>query len=347
LYIKQTSEYLLLVLLYVDDLIILASLFAKLAWLKSKLNVEFEMTDLGELKYCLGVEFERDRKARTITMSQKKYIEEVLKRFNMEECKPIGTPLDVNVKLLKLSDEEFTELQGEMEGVPYKAGVGSLMYAMVGTRADLAFPVSMVSQFMSKAGPAHWSAVKRIMRYLQGTKEYKLCLGGKDIALKGYCDADWAGDASERRSTTGYVFFVGVGAISWNCKRQPTIALSTTEAEYMATSQCTKEAIWLRKLLEDVGFVQEGATTIMCDNQGCIALAKNPTHHSRTKHIDVQHHFIREKLESGEINLKYCPTEDMVADVLTKALAKDRHQRLAMAMGLRESNYSQSGSVRD
>ena len=113
----------------------------------------------------------------------------------------------------------------------------------------------------------------------------------------------------------------------------------------MATSQSTKEAIWLRKLLADVGFVQEGATTIMCDNQGCIALAKNPTHHSRTKHIDVQHHFIREKLESEEIRLEYCPTEDMVADVLTKALAKDRHQRLAKAMGLREGNYSQSGSV--
>ena len=345
LYIKQTGEYLLIVLIYVDDLIILASLLAKLAWLKAKLNEEFMMSDLGELSYCLGVEFERDRKARTITMSQRKYIKEVLKRFNMEECKPIGTPLDVNVKLLKLSVEEFEAIEGEMDGVPYKSGVGSLMYAMVATRADLAFAVSMVSQFMSRAGPTHWSAVKRIMRYLQSTMDTKLCLGGKDMTLRGYCDADWAGDANERRSTTGYVFFIGVGAISWNCRRQPTIALSTTEAEYMSTSQSTKEAIWLRKLLADVGFVQEGATTIMCDNQGCIALAKNPTHHSRTKHIDVQHHFIREKLESGEISLEYCPTEDMVADVLTKALAKDRHQRLTKAMGLREGNYSQSGSV--
>jgi transposase InsO family protein len=347
LYIKQTGEYLLIVLIYVDDLIILASLGNKLAWLKAKLNEEFEMSDLGELMYCLGVEFVRDRKAHTITMSQSKYIKEVLKRFNMEECKPIGTPLDVNVKLLKLSVEEFEAIEGDMEGVPYKSGVGSLMYAMVATRPDLAFAVSMVSQFMSRAGPAHWSAVKRIMRYLQSTMEYKMCLGGKDFALRGYCDADWAGDANERRSTTGYVFFVGMGAISWNCRRQPTIALSTTEAEYMATSHSTKEAIWLRKLLADVGFVQEGATTIMCDNQGCIALAKNPTHHSRTKHIDVQHHFIREKLDSGEIILKYCPTEDMVADVLTKALAKERHQRLAFEMGLREGNYSQSGSVGD
>ncbi|KAG0563116.1 hypothetical protein M758_8G005100 [Ceratodon purpureus] len=202
-----------------------------------------------------------------------------------------------------------------------------------------------MSQFMSMAGPSHWSAVKCIMRYLQGTLEFKLCLGGINIELRGYCDADWAGDANERRSTTWYDFFVGDGAILWNCKRQPTIALSTTEAEYMATSQSTEEAIWLRKLFCDVGCVQVDATTIMCDNQGCIALAKNPTHHSRTKHIDVQHHFIREKLESSEISLRYCPTEDMVADVLTKALAKERHHRLAKAMGLREGNYSQSGSV--
>jgi hypothetical protein len=347
LYIKRTGEYLLIVIIYVDDLIILASNGNILKWLKSRLENEFEMSDLGELHYCLGVEFERDRANHTITMSQSKYIEEVLKRFNMEECKPIGTPLDVNSKLLKLTEEEFQGIQEEMQGIPYKAAVGSLMYAMVGTRPDLAFPVSMVSQFMSRAGPSHWMAVKRIMRYLKGTMDLKLCLGGKEVSLRGYCDADWGGDANERRSTTGYVFFVGVGAISWNCKRQPTIALSTTEAEYMATSQCTKEAIWLRKLMADVGLVQDGATIIMCDNQGCIALAKNPTHHSRTKHIDIQHHFIREKLESGEIGLKYCPTQDMVADVLTKALAKERHQNLTRSMGLRVLDYLQSGSVED
>jgi hypothetical protein len=159
----------------VDDLIILASYVNILKWLKSRLEDEFEMSDLGELQYCLGVEFERDLANRTITMSQRKYIEEVLKRFNMEECKPIGTPLDVNSKLLKLTEEEFQGIQEEMQGIPYKAAVGSLMYAMVGTRPDLAFPVSMVSQFMSRAGPSHWMAVKRIMRYLKGTLDLKLC----------------------------------------------------------------------------------------------------------------------------------------------------------------------------
>jgi hypothetical protein len=159
---------------------------------------------------------------------------------------------------------------------------------------------------MAKAGPSHWMAVKRILRYLKGSLELKLSLGGNDISMVGFCDADWAGDTNDRQSTTGYVFFVGRGAISWKCKKQPTIALSTTEAEYMATSQYTKEAIWLRQLLVDVGYVQEGATSIMCDNQGCIQLAMNPMHHSRTKHIDIQHHFIRKKLETEDICLSYC-----------------------------------------
>jgi hypothetical protein len=156
------GEYLLIIIIHVDDLIILARNVSILKWLKSRLEDEFEMSDLGDLHYCLGVEFERDRANCTITMSQSKYIEEVLKRFNMEECKPIGILLDMNSKLFKLIEEEFQGIQEEMQGIPYKAAVGSLMYAMVGTRPDLAFPVSMVSQFMSRAGPSQWMVVKRI-----------------------------------------------------------------------------------------------------------------------------------------------------------------------------------------
>ena len=172
-------------ILYMDDLIILAGNVIQLKRLKSELDKEFEMNDLGELHYCIGVEFERNREARTIIMNQKSYIEEILKHFNMEECKPVGTPFDVNSKLLKISDEKFMNVQKKMEDVPYKAGVGSFMYAMVATRANIAFAVSTVRQFMSKACPPHWMAVKCIMRYLKGTLDFKLCLGGKDIVLRG------------------------------------------------------------------------------------------------------------------------------------------------------------------
>jgi hypothetical protein len=347
LYIKQTRRYILIVLIYVDDLILLSSDKEKMSELKASLEEEYNMSDLGELHFFLGVHIERNRAARTITLHQRSYIEEVLERFGMADCKPIGTPLDAKTQLVKLSIEEYEEHSSEMQGVPYKEAVGSLMYAMVATRADLAFAVSMVSQFMSRPGPMHWAAVKRIMRYLKGTLDMKLCLGGNDINMRGYCDADWGGDHDTRRSTTGYVFFIGDGAISWNSKRQPTVALSTTEAEYMATTQAAKEAIWLRQLMADVGCVQGGATTIMSDNQGSIALAKNPKHHSRTKHIDVQHHFIREVVEDEVVELKYCRTEDMVADVLTKALPRERHETLTSAMQIVSFDTTQSGSVGD
>ena len=185
-------------ILYVDDLIILANNVIQLKWLNLELVKGIEMNDLGELHYCLGVEFERNSEAHTITMNQKSYIEEILKRFNLEECKPVGTPFDVNSKLLKLSDEEFMNVQRERKGVPYKAGVRSLIYAMVATRADIAFAVSKVSQFMSKANPPHWKAVKYMMRYLKGTLDFKLCLGGKVIVLRDFCDVDWVGDANNR-----------------------------------------------------------------------------------------------------------------------------------------------------
>ena len=243
LYIKQTSKSLLIVIIYVDDLIILASDMDMMKGLKFKLEEEYDMSDLGELHFFLGVHIERDRAARTITMHQRSYIEEMLKQFGMEDCKPVSTPLDVKAQLVKLTDEEHEEHMQEMQGVPYKEAMGSLMYAMVPTRADIAFAVSVVSQFMSKPSSIHWAAVKRILRYLKGTLDVKLCLGGMALTLKGYCDADWGGDVNSRRSTTRYVFFLGQGAISWSSKRQPTIALSTIEAEYMAASQSTKEAI--------------------------------------------------------------------------------------------------------
>ena len=189
-------------------------------------------------------------------------------------------------------------------------------------------------------------AVIHIIRYLKGTLDFKLCLGGMDVVLRGFCDADWTGDVNDQQSIMGYMLFIGIGVISWKCKKQPTIALSIAKAEFMGTSHYTKEAILLRQLLADVGYVQETPTSIMCENQGCITLAKNYTHHSRTKHTDVQHHFIREKLENQETCLKYYPTKDMIVDVLTKPLAKGRHQTSTKAMDLEAFDYSQSESVK-
>src|SRR3982074_2233528 len=183
------------------------------------------------------------------------------------------------------------------------------------------------------------------MRYLRGTAHYRLQLGGgPQVLLTGYCDADWAGDLDERKSTTGYAFYIGDGLVSWNSKRQTTVALSTAEAEYMAATQATKEALWLKQLLNEIGLTQSQPVLIRFDNQGCIALTKNPAYHSRTKHIDIRHHFIRDSVEVGTVQLQYCATDDMVADVFTKALARDKHEKHTV-LGLVHSKDSQSGSV--
>ena len=226
------------------------------------------------------------------------------------------------------------------------------MYLMIGTRPDLAAAVSIVSQFAANPSQTHLQAAKRILRYLKGTTNYTLCLGmnrnhNQDQAqarepagpyLYGYSDADWGGDISTRKSTSGYVFFISGSIVSWASKKQSTVALSSKEAEYMALTQATKEAIWFRRLLQELGFQSQKSaapTLIYEDNQSCIALAKNPVHHARTKHIDIQHHFIREKVESCEIRLEYVPTEEMVADALAKALPRPRFEKFVGMMGLR------------
>jgi hypothetical protein len=219
----------------------------------------------------------------------------------------------------------------------FQSAVGSLMYLMVATRPDLPYAVHAVSQFMSSPGEEHLAAVKRILRYVQGTMTHKLVLGGdiKEVQLVGYTDADWGANDLNRRSISGYCFKLGLGVVSWSSKKQTSVALSSTEAEYMALTQASKEAIWIRRLLAELGRPEE-TVVINVDNQSCVALAKNPEHHARTKHIDIQYHFIREKVEEATVKLEFCPTEKMVADVLTKALPRDKHQWCTQAMGVKQ-----------
>ena len=186
----------------------------------------------------------------------------------------MATLLDVKAILVKPSQDELEEFSQEMDGMPYKAAMGSLMYTMVATQADLAFELIVVSQFMASLAPLDWMAVKRIMPYLKDTLDVKLCLRGTNMSLHGYCDADWGGDLTTCKSTTGYVFFVDNGAILWNSKRQRTVALSTSEAEYMAVSHSAKEAMWLRLLMADEGCMLDGATTISVTTKGALLLQR-------------------------------------------------------------------------
>jgi hypothetical protein len=253
----------------------------------------------------------------------------------MWDCnKRHDTPIDTHTKLQK-AEPDFEPRPVEIKW--YQRAVGSLMYAMLGTRPDIAYAVSVVSRFASKPTQAHKAAVTRILRYLRKTVDYVLVFRGQLTTLSGYSDSDWAGDYDTRKSTSGFIFGVGSAVISWSSKLQPTVALSTCEAEYIGQTNATKEAIWLRRLLNEIRpetANEPQATIIYCDNQGAIALAKNPQFHARTKHIDIQHHFVREKINEGAIQLEYIETERQVADGLTKALDKVRFERFRKAMGL-------------
>jgi hypothetical protein len=326
LYIDDQQS--LLIAVYVDDLVISAPDISRLEELKQQLKEKFDMKDLGELEFFLGIAVMRDRRQRSIALSQERYLEKVLAVTGMENCKAVSTPVVAGEHLTPSTDEKGVN---EHE---YRVAIGSIMHAMLCTRPDLAYAISAVSRYSNRPGHKHWIAVKRILRYIQMTKYYKLSYGGQEATgLEGYSDADWGGELNTRRSTSGTVFLLNGGAISWASKSQRTVATSTTEAEYMALTQTTKEAIWIQRLLSEIGHAT-AAIKVQVDSQGCMALTKNPEHHQRTKHIDIQYHFNREAVQDGKVTLEYCPTGSMVADAMTKGLSKGKHETFTRAMGL-------------
>jgi hypothetical protein len=238
-----------------------------------------------------------------------------------------ATPLSKSQSPTKLEDI------AKMKNVPYREAVGSLMYAAMGTRPDIAFATSTVAQFCENPGWMHWEAVKRIFRYLLGTKNLELVYGGERRGLEGYVDADGASQ-EHRRAISGYLFMVDGGAVSWSSKKQELVTLSTTEAEYVAQTHAAKEAIWLRRLLTELFGPLEGPTTLFSDSKSAIALAQDGHYHARTKHIDIRYHFIRYVVDAGTIKLVYCSTDDMTADTLTKALPSVKAKHFAKALGL-------------
>lgn len=337
-YFKRQGRKMLILGVYVDDMIVLSSDDELLRTTKQKLSERFKMKDLGEARHLLRLRVTRDKQRGKIWLDQEAYTEEMLERFNMSECKPVPTPADPNQKLSKeqspTNNIEATEMR---ETIPYKKAVGSLLYVSQGTRPDIAYAVNLASRFSNNPGKAHWTAIKRIFRYLKGTPKTKLEFS-KDgnPRIEGYGDADWANKSEDRRSITGSLFKLQCGPISWQSKKQATVALSTTEAEYMALSATCQEALWLRALAQELDpeAVASG-TVIYCDNKGAADLAKTTSYRPRSKHIDVRHHFLRERVQLKEIIVEYVPTEEMSADALTKALFRPKLKSCIGGMGLR------------
>ena len=298
-----------------------------------EMNKKYKLTDTGPASWLLGIKITRDLTNRTLSLSQHAYIEAIITKYNFNDLKPLAIPIDPSIPLSKTQGPSKLEDVARMKNVPYREAVGSLMYAAMGTRPDIAFATSTVAQFCDNPGWVHWEAVKRIFRYLLGTKKLELVYGGESRGIVGYVDADGASQ-EHRRAISGYVFMVDGGAVSWSSKKQELVTLSTTEAEYVAQTHAAKEAVWLRRLLTELFGPMEGPTTLFSDSKSAIALAQDGHYHARTKHIDIRYHFIRYIIEAGTIKLVYCSTDNMTADTLTKALPSVKAKHFASALGL-------------
>ena len=251
----------------------------------------------------------------------------------MANSDTVATPMDNTIRLTTATDDDLFE-----HPTLYREAIGALLYASMGTRPDITFAVQVLSQFASRPSKEHWRAIKRVLRYLQGTKDlgitYDDLNGYADIHVSGYSDADWGSSLVDRRSISGYIFLIGGGAVAWSSKKQPTVALSSTEAEYMASSNATTQAIWLRSLFTELNFIQPSPAELLLDNQSAIALASNPQFHARSKHIDIRHHFIRTCVTKGEVCLFWCPTQEMIADILTKPLSYPKFKLMSQLLSM-------------
>lgn len=322
-----------LIAIYVDDFLLFFKNMEKLEETKQYLCRTFKMKDLGAVSNCIGMRIKQFNDS--IEIDQAVYVEQILNRFGMADCKPVKTPSEVGVKL---SIQTITPSDSLVGKVPYQEAVGSLLYLTQSTRPDIAFAVNNVSRFNQDHGHAQWTAVKRIFRYLRGTTNAKLCYTKSDDGVMAYTDADWASEIDGRRSCSGYVVKFSNASICWSSKRQPIVALSSTEAEYIALSSATCELIWLQQLANELNTNVAKQIKILCDNQSTMKLAASDAYRPRTKHIDIRYHHIRELINTGVIKIDFVPTAENAADSLTKAVSAEKTKFCNDKMGLTFGN---------
>ena len=346
---KKTDDEHTIVAVATDDMAVTSKRKADAERFKSEIKKHWEITDHGPIRWFLGFKIKRDRKSRTIAINQRAYIEKMVEKFSLTNAKRVSTPMDPNVQFSVDQCPSSTNQLARMKGIPYSQAIGSVLWPVVVSRPDAAYAIGILSQFIQNPGLAHWQALKRLISYLGWTKDLWLTFGGRsEILLQGFSDADWASN-KHRHSISGYSFHFRCGAVSWSSKKQYIIALSSTEAEYIAQTHAAKEALWLRSFVDEVRGGPGGnkPITINCDNQGAIALAKDNKFHLRTKHIDLRYHFIREAVEDKKIVVSYVPTQENVSDVFTKALSKPKFQCFVEMLGLRDERKGELRKVRE
>ena len=322
----------LYIILYVDDITILGASLEAVKELKAKLAQHYEISNLGEIQSYLGIQISRDRQNKRLTIDQSGYVKDVLERFGMADANPHHTPLPAGADMHLV---KYDSQASASDIKHYQSLIGSLLYVQIGTHPDISFAVSRLAQYAANPSPNHLCLVQYVLSYLVGTQDACLCYDGANgEGLYGYTDSSLADQTDNRHSTSGYVFLLANGAISWSLRKQKTVAQNTTHAEYMAMTDASNQGVWYRSFFTELGYTIEEPIPLHGDNKGAIDLAENPVTGRRSKHIDIKHHAICEYIEEGKISLIRTPTTEMVADGFTKSLSRALLQRFNSDMGL-------------
>ncbi|KAF5465934.1 hypothetical protein F2P56_015896 [Juglans regia] len=338
LYIMHSAKFQLLILIYVDDIIVTGSHFEEITKLITYLGRAFPVKDLGPLSYFLGVETLQE--GGNLILTQRKSVIDLLRKANLDKVKPCSTPMSTSCKLSKYEGVDFDDPH------LYRSTVGALHYLGF-TRPDIAFAVHKVSKFMHQPKDVHWQAVKRILRYLKHTVNYGLHLTSQaSHTLQAFSDADWAGDNDDKWSVRAYCIFHGDNLISWSCKQQQTVARSSTESEYKSLANTAAELQWLQSLLKELQMPLQCCPTLWCDNIGATYLSSNPVFHARTKHIEIDFHFVRDKFLQQNLQVSFLSTSDQLADLLTKPLAAARFNTLRSNLHVQELPIRLRGHIK-
>ena len=317
----------LLIMLFVDDGLMISNSPTTLDSVLDFMKDVFITKVTLDPEMYVGIHLHRDRSQKLIYIDKELYINSLLQKYQFHESHAVSTPAEPGAHLRPISKDNDDTVESTF---PYAQIIGSLQFAALTTRPDIAYAVNNAAQFKNHPTTANCNAVRRILKYLRGTSTFRIPLGGhhSSFILTAYADADYAAAIADRKSRTGYVIFFDGNPIAWASKKQPCVATSTTHIEYIACYAAATEVIWLRRLLASIGIPQSNPTTIFTYSQSAMRLAINPEFHSRTKHVDVKFHFVREQVVLHSIDIQYLPTQQQIADIMTKALTQDQFQRL-------------------
>jgi hypothetical protein len=332
MHVADEGENILIILVYVDDIAIFGALSHVLAF-KKDFATRYTITDEGEIKQFLGLHIQRDRKGHTISIDQTHYIHSILNKHHVTTAHSTYTPI---VKRLEPNLEPDTE--NELRST-YQSIVGSIMFAMLGSRPDICYATNALARHMANPTRDHLFAAQRVLSYLKTTADTKLVYGTTDdTELFAFSDSDWANDREDRKSISGYVLILNGAAIAWATRKQRSTALSTAEAEYISLSEAARQVKWTLSLLAQLEYHSSTPITLFSDSEGASSIASATVDHKRTKHIDIDYHFVRHHVLNGLLDIEYVPSQDNPADAFTKPLARPVFERFMELIGLEFSD---------